>query len=164
MVQDVCKGVHGVELTYRCSFLTGLGTRIKKSDVASALREKLRSSRIEEIQRGTSLSGPHRDEFRILVNGVDQRFFGSHGQQKAIAIALKLAQVMLMKEKIGEWPVVLLDDLFSDFDEYHRERLVSVLANRGQLFITAQHPTQVPFALHSQARAFTVRGGQVVVG
>ena len=163
IIQDVTTEVREMELVYKCSFLSGLSSPVKCSEVATTFRQKLEACRTEESERGTSLIGPHRDEFRILVNQVDQRFYGSHGQQKAIAVALKLARVMLMRAKLSSWPVVLLDDLFSDFDRCRQERLVSVLANQGQLFVTVQDSSQLPHALKSKARLFTVEHGQVSV-
>jgi DNA replication and repair protein RecF len=92
-------------------------------EVGSAFEQQLRDLRRREIAAGMTLIGPHRDEMRFLINDVDTGVFGSRGQQRTAALAIKLAEVELMRQETGEYPVLLLDDVLSELDE-HRQGLL----------------------------------------
>ena len=82
-------------------------------------------NRKEEIRAKTSLCGPHRDDIVFYINGEDVRKFGSQGQQRTAALSLKLAEIELMKRKIKDTPVLLLDDVLSELDESRQDRLLT---------------------------------------
>lgn len=94
----------------------------------------------EDREKDTKLtytsSGVHRDDLRIEVNGVDVRKFGSQGQQRSTALALKLAEIDLFYQKTGESPILLLDDVLSELDKGRREKLIEI-ASKEQTIITA---------------------------
>ncbi len=92
--------------------------------------------RYEERRRGVTLVGPQRDDMQFLINGLDARSFASQGQQRTVVLSLKLAEFRLMEEYVGEPPVILLDDVFSDLDDYRRGQLISRVFGKGQTFIT----------------------------
>lgn len=105
-------------------------------------REQLLKSRKDEINRGYTLTGPHLDDFMIMVNNQDARKYASQGQQRTAALALKMGEVELFFLSNGEVPVILLDDVFSELDPGRRNQLLQFLITRkGQSFIT----TAVPF-------------------
>ena len=106
--------------------------------VAREFEAQLESGRDEELRRGVSLIGPHRDDFGLEVAGIDLATFGSRGQQRLAVVALKLAETLLMTEIGGEAPVLLLDDVLSELDATHRSTVTSVAATVGaQLIVTA---------------------------
>jgi len=107
----------------------------KEEDWANALQAALHEVESEEIRRGVSLVGPHRDDFLILIDGRDARMFASQGQQRTCALSLRLAEVPLLEQRIQEVPV-LLDDVFSDLDAERRRRLVRFLQPQTQTFFT----------------------------
>ena len=72
--------------------------------------------------QGMTLIGPHRDDFSFDLNGLDMKNFASQGQQRLAVIALKIAEIYLFKEEIGEYPVLLLDDIFSEIDTKKRKK------------------------------------------
>ena len=80
-----------------------------------------------EIGAGAALYGPHRDDMTFKINDIDVREFGSQGQQRTAALSLKLAEIKLVKNKIGDTPVLLLDDVLSELDEDRQKRLLSCL-------------------------------------
>ena len=82
--------------------------------------------------------GPHRDDLDITLSGLSARMYGSQGQQRTAALALKLAQLELMKEELGEYPVLLLDDVLSELDIARQERLLSRLKGVQALITTAE--------------------------
>ncbi len=91
------------------------------------LRSRLRDVRAEEIARGQSLVGPHRDDFEVIMGGRAARQFASQGQQRTIVLALKEAEVRIHTETSGRLPLVMLDDVLSELDERHRHGLISRL-------------------------------------
>ena len=94
-------------------------------DVAAHFYARLRAGQSRELAQGMTLTGPHRDEMRFLVDGVDMNIYGSRGQQRSTALALKLAEMELMHQQTGEQPVLLLDDVLSELDEKRRRYLIS---------------------------------------
>lgn len=108
------------------------------SIVARDYSGRLAESRRDEVRRGVTLIGPHRDDLAFTVDGVDLAAFGSRGEQRLAVVALKLAEADLMRAEAGESPVLLLDDVLSELDEGHRDQLVTALAGLdGQLLVTA---------------------------
>ena len=86
--------------------------------------------------RGYTSIGPHRDDLLFQVDGNNLRAFGSQGQQRSAALALKLAEVEFIKEKKEEYPVLLLDDVMSELDENRRQQLLKFITGKVQTFIT----------------------------
>lgn len=105
------------------------------SQIKNIYKKRLESSRDEEISRGSTLYGPHVDDMIIQINGKDARRYGSQGQQRSAAISLKLSQIEIYYDNTGEYPVVLLDDIFSELDENRRKSIITLL-NKTQAFIT----------------------------
>ena len=91
----------------------------------------------EEIARGMTLVGPHRDGLRFKVNEADMSKYGSRGQQQTIAISLKLAEAKHMHAEVGDYPILLLDDVFSELDLYRRQHLLDSIAPFQQVLISA---------------------------
>ncbi len=98
--------------------------------------EELARLRNDEIARGVTTIGPHRDDLRFLANGVDLGIYGSRGQVRTAILALKLAEVAWMKEKTGEWPVLLLDEVLAELDTNRRADLLYRLTGCEQAMLT----------------------------
>ncbi len=116
-----------------------LGIRYSESSIRESFLEQLREITREEIQRGMSLIGPHRDDLRFLAGGVDMRIYGSRGQQRTVVLALKLAEAKLLAEETGEQPIVLLDEVMSELDEARRRYLMKAIKNSQQAILTTTH-------------------------
>lgn len=125
--------------------------------------EELRSKEGEEQRLGMTAVGPHRDEVELLIDGINVRKFASQGQHKTMLIGLKLAEVAYLKERCGETPILLLDDVFSELDEHRSERLVQRLEGLGQVFVTATDLRAFPrhFPWGEKNQTFTVSAGSV---
>jgi len=104
-------------------------------DIAAALEEHLRAHRAAEAAAGLCLSGPHKDDLEVLLDGRSVRSFGSQGQTRTAALSLKLAELGLFAEDTGEAPVLLLDDVLSELDEKRRAFVVDRITG-GQVIIT----------------------------
>lgn len=123
-----------VEIRYR----TALGEATDAADLLAALRR----ARREELRRRVTLVGPHRDDLAIELDGIDVRAFGSRGQQRLIALALRLAEVLPVTEAVGTTPILLLDDALSELDARSRENVLREIQGAEQVFLTSPeaHP------------------------
>jgi len=99
--------------------------------------EELKKKRKIEIERGQTLTGPHRDDMAIYVNGIDVRTFGSQGEQRSASLSLKLAELSIISDIVKESPILLLDDVMSELDEIRRKTLMNKIENGPQTIITS---------------------------
>jgi DNA replication and repair protein RecF len=137
-----------VEIRYR----TALGEATDVADLLAALRR----ARREELRRRVTLVGPHRDDLAIELDGIDVRAFGSRGQQRLIALALRLAEVLPVTEAVGTTPILLLDDALSELDARSREHVLREIQGAEQVFLTS--PEELPDV---GATRWAVRGGGI---
>lgn len=119
-------------------------TYVQKSEQGRQmpLLQLLKEHRKEDLFNKTTSFGPHRDDMGIAVNGIAARTYGSQGQQRSCAIALKLAEAQILFEKTGEQPVILLDDVMSELDAGRQDYILNHLENR-QVFITCCDPASI---------------------
>jgi DNA replication and repair protein RecF len=132
--------------------------------VQSRFQAALALRRDEEIARGMTLVGPHRDDLAFAVAGVDMRTFGSRGQQRTVTLALKMAEAALMRAETGETPVLLLDDVLSELDGRRQEHLLGSIDAAQQTLITTTEPPSPALARLAGAEWLRVAGGEVVTG
>lgn len=126
-----------------------------------AFRECLRKELAEDIARGTTSTGPHRDDLLLMVNGVDARRFASQGQQRTLTLALKLAELEWIRRASDEVPLLLLDDVTSELDETRARLLFSALeSSPPQVFVTTTHCDAVLYGGFSPT-VWEVCGGAV---
>lgn len=106
--------------------------------------KKIKESRRADIARGSTNIGPHRDDLYLEINDKSLRDFGSQGQQRSAALALKLSQIEYVKQEINEYPVLLLDDVMSELDEHRRGQLLQFINDKVQTFITVNDKALIP--------------------
>jgi DNA replication and repair protein RecF len=138
-----------VQIAYR----TSLGEATEPAALLGALEAR----RAEEIRRGLTLVGPHRDDLAIELDGTDVRAFGSRGEQRLLALALRLAEVLPVTEAAGTTPVLLLDDALSELDEIVRANVLRESQSAEQVFLTSPEPLTV-----DGATRWTVDSGEVL--
>lgn len=97
----------------------------EKNVSSEEMEEKIKRTRERDIQMGTTMSGPHRDDLMIMSNGIDLRAFGSQGQQRTGALSLKLAEIEMVRQITSDTPVLLLDDVLSELDQGRQKYLLS---------------------------------------
>jgi DNA replication and repair protein RecF len=114
--------------------------------IAESFRRELAARRGDELQRGVTLVGPHRDELALEVGTLPVRGYASHGESWSFALALRLASYDLLRSD-GDDPVLILDDVFAELDVDRRERLAELVADTEQLLVTAAVAADVPEAL-----------------
>lgn len=113
-----------------------LHRELTPSQIQPQFYEALQRERGESIARGATLSGPHRDELRLMINGRDSGLYGSRGQARTAIMALKLAQLAWMRQRLGEWPVLLLDEVIAELDAKRRAYLLARLNGEAQTLVT----------------------------
>jgi DNA replication and repair protein RecF len=129
--------------------------------IQEAYRAALSEVREEERRRQITVVGPHRDDLIFLVNGRDIRTFGSQGQQRTVALSMKLAEVELMRDLSGESPVCLLDDVFSELDARRRAHIFDVTFRRCQTFLSTTDLELLPADVLKQADLLRVQSGSI---
>jgi DNA replication and repair protein RecF len=149
-----------VDMEYKSSITDGGFANGSMEEIEKAFLQQLQSGREKEIQRKLSLFGPHKDELVLLLNKKNIRDYGSQGQLKTMAIALKFAEFLYMSERLEQKPLLLLDDVFSELDRERRQHLIDYLDNAGQVFLTSADEG-MKFDTHKEIRFFFVEQGLV---
>lgn len=124
-------------------------------------KEQLDKNRKREIDQGTTLIGPHRDDMYFHINGRNVQTYGSQGQQRTAALSIRLAEIDLMKELSGEYPVLLLDDVLSELDNERQTHLLSSIQNKVQTFLTTTSLDGVQRDLIDNPEIFNIVKGQI---
>jgi DNA replication and repair protein RecF len=149
-----------LQVTYMPSF--PLDALTESADIQVRFLEELASVAGEELARGTTARGPQRDDIAFLVNGQDCRLFGSQGQQRTVALSLKLAERRLIEELVGEPPLLLLDDVLSDLDDARRSLLFDLTARAGsQTFLSCTNLRAFSKGVLERATVYEVNAGEV---
>ena len=124
--------------------------------------ERLKQNREKDLKYRTSSEGPHRDDFRVEINQVDIRHFGSQGQQRSAALSLKLSEIYLIRQKTGEMPVLLLDDVLSELDSSRQKMLLQNM-NHVKTFISCTGVDELVGNHFPMNRVFYVENGSAEI-
>jgi len=130
-------------------------------DVQTHYRLALGRRRRKEIAAGVSLIGPHRDDLSLMLGDAGAGAFGSRGQQRTVALALRLAEAGFLQDRSGEAPVLLLDDILSELDERRRGAVLGTIAGAEQALITTADLDRFSGEFVRQATIYGVSGGEV---
>lgn len=141
--REVSKGQGDIGAGYRSSLGEALPDTRDREVLAAALLSELARVRPQEVERGVSLVGPHRDELVLSLGTLPVKGYASHGESWSVALGLRLASYELLRADGGE-PVLVLDDVFAELDTGRRERLASLVAGAEQVLVTAAVPGDVP--------------------
>ena len=129
--------------------------------IFAGLKEDYKSAEMQEIEQGTTTMGPHRDDLIFYVNDRNVQTYGSQGQQRTTALSLKLAEIELMHEVTGEYPILLLDDVLSELDDSRQTHLLNSIQNKVQTFITTTSLDGVQMELLNNPLIFYVDQGEI---
>ncbi len=149
--------------TVPCPGAPGAPTPPEEARLIEAFRVALEAARSEEIGRGVTTIGPHRDDVRLLADGVDMTIYGSRGQQRTVALALKLGEMAFMRRAAGEFPVLLLDDVASELDEQRRRFLLGAIREAPQVLITTTSLRDYPADFCASAVRWRVVKGTLLL-
>jgi DNA replication and repair protein RecF len=153
---DIAPTNNNATAEYRASI--DLGDAMDRASLSDLLSKAMTERRNEEIQRGVSLVGPHRDDIALFLGMLPAKGYASHGESWSLALALRLGSFLLLRAD-GVEPVLVLDDVFAELDSVRRERLASGVRVAEQVLVTAAVGADVPELL--AGRRFRVVGGEV---
>jgi len=163
--------VSAAESDARISYRSSLREEMSGAIAAGAVPEldelhnellaTLEAVRVNEIERGISLGGPHRDDVVLTLGQLPAKGYASHGESWSFALGLRLAAYQLLRHDLGEDPVLILDDVFAELDSGRRERLAALIADCEQVLITAAVAGDVPTVLSDSGTTYRVTLGEV---
>ncbi|MGZ3582667.1 MAG: DNA replication/repair protein RecF, partial [Ktedonobacterales bacterium] len=154
-------GDTGLRLVYHPSYGGSLaGT---DAEIAAGMKAQLAQLRRREIAQGANVLGPHRDDLAFLAGGVDLATYGSRGQQRSVALALKLAELGYIEQETGDQPILLLDDVLSELDARRRADLLEAVSGLDQVLLTTTDLDSLPDEARKSAdtHIYRVRAGQI---
>jgi len=155
--RNISHGTEKLALSYRPSIPYKSAAR---KDILEAFIAELEAREQEDIERGSTGRGCHRDDISISINGADVRIYGSQGQQRTTVLSLKLSEIEFMHGETGEYPVLLLDDVMSELDAGRQQMLLEYIKG-VQTFITAADIRHLPDINGMNPEVFTIAGGRV---
>lgn len=152
--KQITSGSEDINFTYLCS--------LKNFDnIEQELMNILKKNLKGDMEKRTTSHGPHRDDFSIDINDIDTRNFGSQGQQRTSVLTMKFASLEIIKERTGEYPVLLLDDVLSELD-LNRQRFILNSINNVQTIITCTGMGNIKDYIDESAKIFTVENGNII--
>jgi DNA replication and repair protein RecF len=123
--------------------------------------QQLQTEQRDSLERGVTLSGPHRDELRLLINGRDCGLYGSRGQARTAVLALKFAELEWMRDKLGEMPLLLLDEVVAELDRQRRNYLLARLDGLAQTLVTTTELEIFSAEFLQRAQVWQIVNGQI---
>jgi DNA replication and repair protein RecF len=158
--EEIYSGISENKEKLNIKYLCGKEELEKKdiNDIYDLLLNKINFSRKEDILLKSTSVGPHRDDLEIKIDNISARSFGSQGQQRSCALALKLGESEIIKDITGENPVALLDDVMSELDEKRQDYVLNHIKER-QVFLTCCDPSQV--LRLCKGKSFLIESGKI---
>ncbi len=158
MHRKITEGLENLEIIYDSNI--NLDDRDEFNDIKKNFLRQLRELEEQEKRRGLTLSGPHRDDLIFKINGLNVKDYGSQGQQRTAALSLKLSELELIKGEVGEYPILLLDDVMSELDSKRQEYLLKNL-RKIQTFITTTSEDLLTMEDIGECSVFNVNKGKI---
>ncbi len=155
----ISRGLEKLTVAYDSTI--GIEADWSEKDMKAHIEKRLQDNQKRELDRGVTLYGPHRDDLKFNVNNYDVQVYGSQGQQRTTALSLKLAEIELIKQEVGEAPVLLLDDVLSELDDYRQSHLLNTIHGDVQTFVTTTSVDGIAHETIQQARMFHVEQGGI---
>lgn len=158
--QGLNRGATVTEFTALTDWITDNSQNVP--EVTARLQQLLEVVQPNDLQRGTTSVGPHRDDWLFQVNGRNLSQFGSRGQQRSAILALKLAEINWMKKMTNDTPILLLDEVVAELDESRRQLLLSYVQQSTQALLTATDLNMFPDSFLQQATSINVQNGRLL--
>lgn len=152
--KDISSQKEDIEFKY-------ISTIKNMKEIQENFYELLKRNRKKDIDKGITSIGPHRDDFIVLINGVDTKTFGSQGQQRSAVLTIKFSSLKIIKELTNEYPVLLLDDVLSELD-FTRKRYILSTIGDIQTIITCTGIEDLTDYLDKNSRVFKVKDGEIL--
>lgn len=159
--RNISKNITNGKETMEISYEPNIDKKDSLEEQKIHLRNQLSKNLKNDIFRGSTSVGPHKDDLKVCVEGIDIRRFGSQGQQRTAALSMKLAEIKIIKEETGVLPILLLDDVLSELDEERQEFLIHSV-NEVQVFITTTEINEKLKAQLSAGEIFFAEKGKII--
>ena len=160
-IADIYKKITGLDgLTIKYENTLGLDF-FNKEEFKDIYLKKLKKHLNQEMMQGMTLTGPHRDDFTFYLNDVDMKVFASQGQQRMAIIAFKISELNYYKKIIGSYPVLLLDDIFSEIDIKKRNKIISFLKKDIQTIITTTDINDISPKILDNAVIYNINNNKI---
>ncbi len=156
---EISRGLEKLQIKYHPS--VDVSEKMELSRIIEAYSEKFDKIKEKEINRGMTLAGPHRDDISFDVNEKDVQTFGSQGQQRTTALSIKLAEIELIFSEIGDYPILLLDDVLSELDDFRQTHLLNTIRQKVQTFVTTTSIDGIEHDVIKEAAIYNVRSGHI---
>ena len=157
---EISNNKESFDLQYKCDI--GNIDNLSKEEIKEKFNNRINKYIDAEILKKISLHGPHKDDIIVRINGKDFKYFGSQGQQRSAVLAIKLAEVEIIKEEIGEYPILLLDDVLSELDNNRKKFLLDYI-NKIQTIITTTDDTDLKELIkNNQKKLFHISQGEII--
>ncbi len=157
--KGISRGLETLRIDYKPSADVLESQELSKMVVS--FEEKFSKVKSREIERGTTMFGPHRDDLQFFVNDRDVQTFGSQGQQRTTALSVKLAEIELIYSEMKEYPILLLDDVLSELDDYRQSHLLNTIQGKVQTFVTTTSVDGIDHQTLKDASTFEVTSGMI---
>lgn len=156
--QEISSGTEKLEISY----LPNISIENEQpQQVQQAFLDKIEQRRMAEQQLATTVVGPHRDEVEFSINDTPAKSYGSQGQQRTLVLAIKLAELQLIEDVIGEPPLLLLDDVLAELDPNRQNQLLEVIQGRFQTIITTTYLHSFDAQWLNSSQIMKVEGGKI---
>lgn len=164
---NISRHIENLDLIYKCTIqiadsVIARSVSNDKEALQLLFKQSLEKSFEEELGRGQSVIGPHRDDLIFLINEKEAKSFASQGQQRSIVLAIKLAELKIIEKRKNEIPVLLLDDVFAELDESRQDFLLHNLPENIQTFLTTTHISNIQKEFLKGAQILEIKNGQVI--
>ncbi|MBU9710607.1 DNA replication/repair protein RecF [Evansella tamaricis] len=159
--KEISRGSELLKIKYLPSI--NVSEEMDLSTMRITIEQEFQRLRAKELQRGTTIAGPHRDDLQFIVNDRDIQTYGSQGQQRTTALSLKLAEIQLIREKVGEYPILLLDDVLSELDDYRQSHLLNTIQGKVQTFVTTTSVEGIHHQTLREAQLYVVEDRKIEV-
>lgn len=157
--QSISQQKETLTITYDSSIELSTDSTIES--IAESYQQALGKTQKNERFRQVTLVGPHRDELLFFINGHNVQTYGSQGQQRTTALSVKLAEIDLMKEETGEYPILLLDDVMSELDDSRQLHLLEAIEGKVQTFLTTTTLDHVKEKMTVEPMIYYVEQGKI---
>lgn len=147
------------DLAYKCDI--GNVENLNKNEIKEIFKEKIDKNIENEIFRKNSLYGPHKDDIIVKINNKDFKYFGSQGQQRSAVLAIKLAEIEIIKNEIGEYPVLLLDDVLSELDNKRKSFLINYIKNIQTIITSTDDNDLKELVKNNNKKIFHINEGNI---
>jgi len=158
-ISTTTSGNENLTIKYACSFVQ---EEVEVEQILEKFQQHLEERKIAEIKKGQSLVGPHRDDIIFYINNQEATKYASQGQQRTVVLSLKLAELDIISQKIGDSPILLLDDVLAELDDIRQNYLLQTIDNNTQTIITSVDTLLFDEKFLEDVKIFKIEDGKII--